>query len=324
MRETRISQLLHIDYPILQGGMLWLATAGLAAAVSNAGGLGILSPYAGMDREGDSLENVTSLLAEIKTLTDRPFGVNIPLDIDLAGVLIALVLAEKAAVVITAAGDPLQYTEVLHESGIKVFHVVSSVRQARHAQSCGVDAVIAEGSEAAARLGFDEIPLFSLVPQIVDAVNIPVVAAGGVMDGRGLAAALALGAEGVQMGTRFVATEECIAHANYKRAILECGDTDTVVTCRKLLPRRSLKTPFTKQLLAMEASGASAEELSAFLGYRRARATQLDGDLADGEAFCSASAGMIKEILPVSRVMQQLVRSYEAVMENLCGASGKG
>jgi enoyl-[acyl-carrier protein] reductase II len=317
MRETRISKLLQIDYPILQGGMLWLATAKLAAAVSNAGGLGVISPYAGMDREGDSLEWFTSLLAEIKTLTERPFGVNIPLDIDLAGVLTALVLAEKAAVVITAAGDPAQYTEILHENGIKVFHVVSSVRQARHAQSCGVDGIVAEGCEAAARLGFDEIPLFSLVPQIVDAVKIPVIAAGGIVDGRGIAAAFALGAEGVQIGTRFLMTEECIAHPNYKQAILECGDTDTVVTCRKLLPRRSLKTPFTKQLLAMEAAGASVEELSAFLGYRRARATQIDGDLADGEAFCSASAGMIREVLPAADVMRRLVSSYEDVMKDL-------
>ena len=307
--------MLHIDYPILQGGMLWLATAGLAAAVSESGGLGVISPYAGMDREGDPLENLRVHLTGIKTLTARPFGVNIPLDLDLAGILIDLVLTEPAAVVITAAGDPIQYTELMHEYGIKVFHVVSSVKQARHAELCGVDAVIAEGCEAAARLGFDEIPIFSLVPQIADAVGIPVIAAGGIADGRGVAAAFALGAEGVQLGTRFVATEECIAHSHYKQAILEGGDTDTVITCRRLLPRRSLKTPFTKQILSMEAAGASAKELSAFLGYRRARAAQIEGNLDEGEAFCTASAGLIREILPVAGVMRQLVEHYETVMD---------
>lgn len=315
MRATRISKILHVDYPILQGGMLWLATAGLAAAVSNAGGVGVISPYAGMDKEGDPLENLRAHLVEIKTLTNRPFGVNIPLDLDLAGVLVDLILREKAAVVITAAGDPVQYTEVLHEYGIKVFHLVSSVRQARHAESCGVDAVIAEGCEAAARLGFDEIPLFSLVPQIVDAVTIPVIAAGGIADGRGIAAAFALGAEGVQLGTRFVATAECIAHSHYKQAILESGDTDTVVTCRRLLPRRSLKTAFTKKLLALEAAGASPKELSTFLGYRRSRAAQLAGNLAEGEAFGSASAGMIQDVLPVAEVMRRLIEGYETVMK---------
>lgn len=317
MRETRISRLLRIDYPILQGGMLWLATAGLAAAVSNAGGIGVISPYAGMDKEGDPLENLTAHLTGIKALTNRSWGVNIPLDLDLSGLLIDLTLREKVALVITAAGDPAQYTDLLHEFGINVFHVVSSVKQARHAESCGVDAVIAEGCEAAARIGFDELPLFSLIPQVVDAVKIPVIAAGGVVDGRGIAAAFALGAEGVQLGTRFIATEECIAHPSYKQAILECGDTDTVITCRKLLPRRSLKTAFTKQLLALEESGASTRELSAFLGYRRARTAQLDGDLAYGEVFCGASAGMIGKILPVDSVMRQLVDGYEAAVNGL-------
>lgn len=317
MRETRISKLLRINYPILQGGMLWLATAGLAAAVSNAGGIGVISPYAGMDMEGDPLKNLTAHLTEIKVLTNRSFGVNIPLDLDLSGLLIDSILRENVGLVITAAGDPAQYTGVLHAYGINVFHLVSSVKQALHAESCGVDAVIAEGCEAAARIGFDELPIFSLIPQIVDAVNIPVIAAGGVVDGRGIAAAFALGAEGVQLGTRFVATEECIAHPNYKKAILDCGDTDTVITCRKLLPRRSLKTSFTKRLLALEEAGATAQELSAFLGYRRARAAQLDGDLAYGEVFCGSSAGMIMEILPVTSVIRRLVDDYEALVKML-------
>ncbi|MGV8057334.1 MAG: NAD(P)H-dependent flavin oxidoreductase [Smithellaceae bacterium] len=315
MRETRISRLLGSDYPIVQGGMLWLANAELAAAVSNAGGLGIISPYAGMKKEGDPLGNLMVLLNQTKALTNRAFGVNIPLDLKLSGALIDILLREKIAVVITAAGDPSLYTEVLHEYGIKVFHLISSVKQALHAELCGIDAVIAEGCEAAARLGFDELPLFSLIPQIVDAVNIPVIAAGGIMDGRGIAGAFALGAEGVQLGTRFIATKECIAHPNYKQAILECGDTDTVINCRKLLPRRSLKTVFTKQLLALENAGASTQELSAFLGYRRARTAQLEGNLDEGEVFCSASAGMIKEILPVSSLMRRLVEGYEAAVK---------
>jgi enoyl-[acyl-carrier protein] reductase II len=317
MKRTRICYLLKIDYPILQGGMLWLATAELAAAVSNAGALGMISPFAGMERNGDPLENLRLQIARTRKLTKKPFGINIPLDLDQSGILIDTILKEKVNIVVTAAGDPHHYTEVLRKEGIKVLHVVSTAKQAQSAESCKADAVIVEGVEAAAHLGFDEIPLFSLIPQVADVVSIPVIAAGGIADARGVVAAFALGAEGVQLGTRFVAVEENIAHSKYKQAILNAEDTDTAITCRKLLPTRSLKTEFTRRLLELEESGASATDIREFLGYSRARTGQIEGDLENGEAYSGASAGLIKEILPAAEVVQRLVEDYQIVIKKI-------
>jgi enoyl-[acyl-carrier protein] reductase II len=317
MKRTRICDLLRIDYPILQGGMLWLATAELAAAVSNAGALGMISPFAGMGRHGDPLENLRLQIARARNLTKEPFGINIPLDLEQSGVLIDVALKEKVNIVVTAAGDPRHYTEVLRKEGVKVLHVVSTVKQAQSAESCNADAVIVEGVEAAAHLGLDEIPLFSLIPQVADVVSIPIIAAGGIADARGMVAAFALGAEGVQLGTRFVAVEENIAHSKYKQAILNAEDTDTAITCRKLLPTRSLKTEFTRRLLELEASGASAGDIREFLGYSRARTGQIDGDLENGEAYSGASAGLIKEVLPAAEVVQRLVEEYQKVIKKI-------
>jgi enoyl-[acyl-carrier protein] reductase II len=317
MKRTRVCDLLRIDYPILQGGMLWLATAELAAAVSNAGALGIISPFAGMERHGDALENLRLQIVKGRKLTKKPFGVNIPLNLEQSGLLIDLILREKVNMVVTAAGDPHHYTEALRKEEIKVFHVVSNEKQAQSAESCKADAVIVEGAEAAGHLGFDEIPLFSLIPQVVDVVSVPIIAAGGIADARGVVAAFALGAEGVQLGTRFVAVEENIAHSKYKQAILKAEDADTVITCRKLLPTRSLKTEFTRRLLELEGLGASAGEIREFLGYSRARTGQLEGDLENGEAYSGASAGLIKEILPAAEVIQRLVEGYQKVIKKI-------
>jgi len=317
VRKTSICEILNIEYPIIQGGMLWLANAELAAAVSNSGALGIISPLAGMKRHGDSSENLRLQIAKARELTDKPFGVNIPLDLPQSGVLIDVILKEEIGVVVTAAGNPAHYTELLRQNGITVMHVVSSVKQAQMAESCNVDAIIVEGVEAAGHIGFDELPLFSLLPQVVDAVDIPVIAAGGVVDARGLVASFSLGAEGVQLGTRFVAVTESIAHPHYKHAIIGANDTDTVITCRKLLPTRSLKTEFAQKLLDLEKSGASADDIRDFLGYRRARKAQLEGDLTEGEAYCGASAGLIKEIIPAAAVVQNLVEGYKEIIENL-------
>jgi enoyl-[acyl-carrier protein] reductase II len=297
--------------------MLWLATAELAAAVSNAGALGMISPFAGMERNGDPFENLRLQIARTRKLTKKPFGINIPLDLDQSGILIDTILKEKVNIVVTAAGDPHHYTEVLRKEGIKVLHVVSTAKQAQSAESCKVDAVIVEGAEAAAHLGFDEIPLFSLIPQVADVVSVPVIAAGGIADARGVVAAFALGAEGVQLGTRFVAVEENIAHSKYKQAILKAEDTDTAITCRKLLPTRSLKTEFTRRLLELEESGASASDIRNFLGYSRARTGQIEGDLENGEAYSGASAGLIKEILPAAEVVQRLVGEYQIVIKKI-------
>ena len=319
MIETRVNRLLGIRYPILQGGMFWLATAELAAAVSNAGGLGVISPYAGLDQEGDPAENLHRQIERVRGLTDRPWAVNLLLDIDLDGVLADCLLREGTRIVITAAGNPRRYTEFFKAGGIRVLHVVGSVKQARLAEECGVDAIIAEGVEAAAHVGFDEIPLLSLLPQVADAVAIPIVAAGGIADARGVVAALALGAEGVQLGTRFVAVEENIAHTHYKQALCKAGDADTAVTCRKLVPTRSLRTPLVSRIQELEAAGATGEALRAFIGRGRDRDRrgQIDGDLAEGIASCGAAAGLIREVLPAAEVIRRLVDGYAEIVKKL-------
>ncbi len=254
MGKTRVSNLLGIQYPILQGGMLWLANAELAAAVSNAGALGIISPMAGMERHGDASANFKRHIDRAKDLTRQPFGMNIPLDLPQSGILIDLVLKEKVGIVVTAAGHPQLYTELLRQEGIKVLHVVGSVKQAQAAEACRVDAVIAMGCEAGGHIGFQEIPLFSLIPQVAEAISIPVIAVGGIVDARGMIAAFALGAQRMQLGTRFIMVEENMASPLYKQAILMAKDTDTVITCRKLLPTRSLRTEFSKRLLELDES----------------------------------------------------------------------
>jgi enoyl-[acyl-carrier protein] reductase II len=272
---------------------------------------------AGMEKHGNAADNLQREIETARKLTKKPFGVNIPLDLEQSGVLIDVVLKESIDIVVTAAGHPRLYTEVLRQAGSKVFHVVSSVKQAQAVESCGVNAVIAEGVEAAGHNGLDEIPLFSLIPQVVDSVSIPVVAAGGIADARGVVAAIALGAEGVQLGSRFVAVDECIAHPKYKEAIAAADDTGTVITCRKLVPTRSLKTQFSRRLLELEGGGASSEELREFMGYSRARKGQLDGDLVNGEAYCGSSAGLVKDIVPAALAVRRLVEGWQEVMDSL-------
>ncbi len=317
MINTRVCLLLGIQYPILQGGMLWLADAKLAAAVANSGALGIISPYAGMDKDGDPLINLTTQIKKVRGLTERPFGVNIPLDLEQSGILIDALLKESVNIVVTAAGSPAHYTELMRREGITVLHVISSVRQAQFAEDCKVDALIAEGVEAAAHNGFDELPLFSLIPQVADAVSTPVIAAGGIVDARGWVAAASLGAEGIQLGTRFVAVEECLASEKYKTALLGAKDTDTVITSRKIVPTRSLKTPFSNRLVKLETAGASADEIREVIGYRRSREAQLEGNLTDGELYAGASAGLINDVVPATRVVERLVEGYEEIIGKL-------
>ena len=314
MESHDIRTLLGIRHPILQGGMLWIANAELAASVSNAGALGTVSPHAGMKDDGDPLKNLRLQVHRTRQLTDKPFAVNIPLDLPSSGLLINLLLDEDVKIAVTAAGSPGLFTELLHSSGIRVMHVISSVAQAQFAESCGVDAVIAEGAEAGGRIGRDELPLFSLIPQVADAVSIPVIAAGGIVDGRGMAAAFALGADGVQLGTRFISTEECIAHANYKKAILRAGDTDTIVAGRPLLPARRLKSAFSLKLSDLEKSGIAIDSLYDFVGRGRARKAQIDGDLENGDLYLGSSAGLIGEIIPAAEIVKSLIEHYNRVI----------
>ena len=317
MEKTRICHLLGIEYPIIQGGMTWIANAELAAAVSNAGGFGIISPNAGMSQDAGMVDNLRSQIKKAKSLTDKPFGVNFPLQIPGVKELMDVAIEEKVPAVTTSAGNPATYTPYLKEAGIKVLHLVASVRHATGAEGRGVDAVIAEGYEAGGHNGFDELPTIVLVPQVVDAVRIPVVAAGGIADARGFIAARALGAEGVQIGTRFVATHECIAHQKVKEAIAAAIDTGTVISGRKLGPTRGLKNELTAKILEMESSGASAEELGSFIGTGRARLGKLEGDLADGEVYSGAIAGMITEIVGAGEIVRSIMEDSEAVLAKL-------
>ena len=317
MKKTRLCDLLNIDYPIIQGGMIWIANAELAAAVSNSGGLGLISANAGMSPNDDEVVRLRQQIKTARSLTSKPFGVNLPINNTLAEALVAAIIDEKVKVVVTAAGNPALYTTRLKEAGITVLHVVASVRHAQGAEKRGVDGVIAEGYEAGGHNGLDELTTFTLIPQIVDAVSVPVVAAGGIADARGVVAALALGADGVQMGTRFVATHECIAHSNFKEAVIKANDIATVITGRKLGPVRILKNEVAAKLLEMEAAGASVDKIEAFIGAGKARAGQLDGDLVNGQAYCGAIAGMIKETKSAAEIISNIVDDYEAVLVGL-------
>jgi enoyl-[acyl-carrier protein] reductase II len=211
----------------------------------------------------------------------------------------------------------MSYTYYLKDAGIKVLHVVASVKHATRAEACGVDAVIAEGCEAGGHIGFDELSTLVLVPQVVDAVKIPVIAAGGIADARGFIAALSLGAEGVQMGTRFLASHQCLAHRNAKEAVVKASDMDTIVTCRKLSPRRTLRNEVTTRLTEMESAGASDHDIETFLGTGRVRKAEIDGDLVNGEVYCGAIAGMITEIVNAGEIVQSIVSASEAVLTRL-------
>ena len=317
MRETRVCGLLGIKYPIIQGGMTWIANAELAAAVSEKGGLGTISPNAGMRIEDDVELNLQRQIRIARGLTSKPFAVNIVVLIPEIAALIDVLIEEGVPVVTTAAGNPRLYTNRLKEAGIKVLHVVSSVRQAQVAEDSGVDAVIAEGFEAGGHNGFDELTTMVLVPQIADAVEIPVIAAGGIADARGFAAAMALGAEGVQMGTRFIATTECNAHPDFKRRILESLDTGTMITGRALSPTRTLRNKFAGKVSEMDRRGTTADELLASIGMGRSRMGQLEGLVEEGELYCGATSGMIHEVIGAGDVVWNMAQDYDRIVAGL-------
>ena len=317
MKSTAISSLLGIKLPLIQAGMLWLATAELAAAVSNAGALGTVSPYAGMAKDGDPVENFENQIGAVRRLTDQPFAVNIPLDLSLSGILVDRAASSGAKIVITAAGNPLTYTPLLKEQGMIVLHVIASVDQALRAQAAGVDAVIAQGIEAGGRQGAEAISLFSLLPQVVDAVRLPVVAAGGVADARGMVAAFALGADAVQLGTRFITVRECIANDRYKDAIVAAGDQGTVLVGPELHRSRILRTGFAEHLLAIQNSGATPEQIQLVRGFRTAWDSQLNGQLESGEAHCGSSAGLIHDIVPAGEFVERLFKDSSSLINLL-------
>jgi enoyl-[acyl-carrier protein] reductase II len=317
LKRTRVCDILGIEYPIIQGGMTWIANAELAAAVSNDGGLGTISPNAGMRLEDDVVANLRDQIVKAKSLTDKPFAVNLVVFIPGIEELIDVLVDEGVRVVTTSAGGPRKYTPRLKAAGIKVLHLVSSAKQAMNAEECGVDAVIAEGFEAGGHNGFDELATMALVPQVADAVGIPVIAAGGIADARGVVAVFALGAEGVQMGTRFVATHECIAPRSVKDAIVAATDTGTMITARNLSPTRGLKNAFSAQVAEMGRRGATADELLAFIGVGRARMALLEGRVEEGEAYAGAVAGMINDVVGAGDVVRGIAADYDKVVRHL-------
>ena len=300
---NRICELLGIEYPIIQGGMAWVATAELAAAVSNAGGLGLIA--AG----GAPADVVREQIKKARTLTDKPFGVNVMLMSPFSDEVMEVVIEEKPAVVATGAGNPGKYIERLKEAGIKIMPVIASVAMAKRMEKAGADAVIAEGTEAGWHIG--ELTTMVLTPQVVDAVSIPVVSAGGYADSRGTKAAFALGADGIQVGTRFICSTECIAHENFKNAILKAKDRDAVVTGRSTgAPVRALKNKLTKEYQRLEKEGASAEEIEE-LGVGGLRRAFQDGDIENGSLMAGQSAAMVHEIQPCAEIVKDYFKDVQ-------------
>ena len=306
MNRDSVRALLGIQYPIVQGGMAWVGTASLAAAVSQAGGLGVVGA-------GHApAEWVRQEIRKIRARTDKPFGVNVMLMSPEATAVVQVVAEERVPVVTTGAGSPGPYIDTLKNAGCKVIPVVASVALARRLERMGADAIVAEGSEAGGHIG--DIGTMALVPQVVDAVGIPVIAAGGIADGRGIAAALLLGAQGVQLGTRFICTSECEAHINYKEAVVAAGDRDAVICGASIgHPVRALKNQLTRDIVALERQGASEAELHE-LGAGRLRLAFEQGDVHNGSLMAGQSAGLIRDIRSVREIMLMLIEQTESVL----------
>lgn len=305
--QTAITGLLGIEYPIIQGGMAWVAEYHLAAAVSEAGGLGLIGAASA------PAEWVREQIREARKCTDKPFGVNIMLMSPYADDVARIVAEEGVKVVTTGAGSPEKYMEMWKKAGVKVIPVVASVAMARRMERCGADAVVAEGCESGGHVG--ETTTMALVPQVVDAVKIPVIAAGGIADGRGVAAAFMLGAKGVQIGTRFVASEEAQVHENYKEKILKARDIDTRVTGRSTgHPVRALRNNMTRKYLELENSGAPFEELE-MLTLGGLRKAVIDGDVTDGSVMAGQIAGLVKEKRSCKAIIDQLVQETDALLK---------
>ena len=303
--QTRVTKIFDIKYPIIQAGMIWASGARLAVAVSNSGGLGLI---------GSGSMYPEELINEIrwaKKQTQNPFGVNIPLLRSDAEKLVQICLDEGVKIIFTSAGNPKKFTPYLKEKGIKVVHVVPSAKLALKVEAAGADAVVAEGTEAGGHNGYDEITTMCLIPQVVDSVKIPVIAAGGIGDGRGIAAAFALGAEAVQMGTRFALSNESTAHQNYKEAGIEAAESATRLIAKKMGPTRAIMNPFAQRMFEAELNGATKEEIAEILGSGKAKAAIRNGDVEHGEIEIGQISGLIKEIKPVSEIMQDLRTEFE-------------
>ena len=304
---NQITQLFNIKYPIIQGGMVWVSGWKLASAVSNAGGLGLIgagSMYPDVLREH---------IQKCKKATDKPFGVNIPMLYPQVDKLMDIIVEEDVKIVFTSAGNPKTWTFFLKEKGITVVHVVSSVKFAIKAESAGVDAIVCEGFEAGGHNGREETTTFTLIPMVKESITIPVIAAGGIGNGRGMLAAMVLGADGVQIGSRFAATEESSAHVNFKQKIIDVKDGDTHLTLKELAPVRLIKNKFYQEIQELYKENPTKEELIGLLGRARAKKGIFEGDLDNGELEIGQIAGIINKISSAKDILEEIVTDFETL-----------
>jgi enoyl-[acyl-carrier protein] reductase II len=308
---NRITDLFGIRYPIVQAGMIWCSGWELASAVSNAGGLGLIG-------SGSMYPDVLQdHIRKCKAATDKPFGVNLPLIYPQMDEIVDIVIKEGVKIVFTSAGNPKKWTAHFQDHGIKVAHVIANVKFAMKCEEAGVDAVVAEGFEAGGHNGIEETTTMALIPMVRDAIKKPLIAAGGIGTGRGMLAAMALGADGVQIGSRFVASEESSAHELFKKSVLEAKDGDTSLILKKLIPVRLIKNEFYHRVKEMEDNGASRAELHDLLGRGRAKLGMFEGDLQEGELEIGQIAGLINEIKPASEIVAEIINEFEASRQEL-------
>jgi len=309
MKNNRITQLFQVKYPIVQGGMIWASGWKLASAVSNAGGLGLLgagSMYPDVLKEH---------IQKCQKATERPFGVNVPMLYPDIEELMEIIVSNGVKIVFTSAGNPKTWTQHLKDNDITVVHVVSSVKFALKAQDAGVDAIVAEGFEAGGHNGRDETTTMVLVPSVKEKVDIPLIAAGGIGSGQAMLAAMVLGADGVQVGSRFVATEEASSHINFKKEVVAAGEGATHLTLKELAPVRLLKNKFYQEVQEAYAQNASVEELKKVLGRARAAKGMFEGDLENGELEIGQVSGLIHDIKPAGELVVQFIEEYEAALQ---------
>ena len=308
---NKITELFNIEYPVVQGGMIWVSGWKLASAVSNAGGLGLIgsgSMYPEVLREH---------IQKCKKATNKPFGVNVPMLYPQIKEIMDIIVDEGVKIVFTSAGNPKTWTSFLKEKGITVVHVVSSVKFAQKSEAAGVDAVVCEGFEAGGHNGREETTTFTLIPMVKQGVEIPVIAAGGIGNGRGMLAAMVLGADGVQIGSRFAATVESSAHDKFKEVIVNVKDGDTHLTLKELAPVRLVKNHFYNQVQELYQQNPSIEQIKELLGRARAKKGMFEGDLDNGELEIGQVAGIINEIKPAKQVLEEIIQEYEKVKNSL-------
>ena len=310
--KNNITKLFNIQYPIIQAGMVWNSGWRLASAVSNAGGLGLIgagSMYPDVLRDH---------IQKCKKATQKPFGVNVPMLYPNTEEIMQIIVDEGVKIVFTSAGNPKTWTSFLHEKGITVVHVVSSVAFALKSELAGVDAVVAEGFEAGGHNGREETTTFTLIPMVKEKLKIPLIAAGGIATGRGMLAAMVLGADGVQIGSRFVASEESSAHTNFKEKVVNTQDGDTLLTLKELAPVRLIKNKFFNELQDLYKQCPTAEQLIEKLGRARAKQGMFEGDLDDGELEIGQIAGLIHEIKPAAEIVKEIMEEFNQVKKSFC------